>query len=172
MKKILFFIFFVITIAGYSACDFVKGIENDNLVQSVYSELKNVGYDTKIYCDKNSDYMLYYWTDRKDLQVGVYYRVESINNSYLEIINEFNKNSKKVLKKIAKNNPGKPVTMRLYVVSNSGTLFVKFAKLGENKKLTFGINENLKNTKHYPDNNCNYYGCSKNDYNFTSDIIY
>ena len=117
MKKILLFIMFIIGTLSYSECDFIKGIENDNLVQSVYSELKSVGYDTKIYCDNNSDYMLYYWSGRSDLQVGIYYRIESINNYYSEEIKEFQKKSKKVLNKIAKNNPGKTVTMRLFLVS-------------------------------------------------------
>ena len=172
MKKILLFIMFTIGTLSYSECDFVKGIEKDNLVQSVYGELKSVGYDTKIYCDNNSDYMLYYWSGRSDLQVGIYYRIESVNNSYLSEIKEFQKKSKKVLNKIAKNNPGKTVTMRLFVVSNSGTLFVQSLKLGENKKITYLVNENLKNTKHFPDYSCFYGNCSSNDYSFTSDIIY
>ena len=142
------------------------------MVQSVYSELKSVGYDTKIYCDNNSDYMLYYWSGRSDLQVGIYYRIESVNNSYIAEIKEFQKKSKKVLNKISKNNPGKTVTMRLFVVSNSGTLFVQSLKLGENKKITYLVNENLKNTKHFPDYSCYYGNCSSNDYSFTSDIIY
>ena len=163
MKKLLLFIMFIIGTFSYSACEYVTGMSEDPLAIAVYNEIKAVGYENNIYCDQTGKMMLYYLKGRNDLQVGIYFNVESSEN-YIDRSKYFNKINK-VSKKIAKDYKGKPITIRSFYISQKGVYAITVTKLDEKGKIISYGNEKMRDTVHFPEN-------ASSGYRYTSDIIW
>ncbi len=163
MKRLLLFIMFIIGTFSYSACEYVDGILEDPLARAVYNEIKAVGYDDNIYCDQYGDMMLYYMNGRKDLQVGLYFNIESIEN-YINRGEYYDKVSK-ILKKIAKDYKGKPVSVRLFYISQKGIYPMAVTKLDEKGKRISYANEKMRNTVNFPET-------GSTSHRYTSDILW
>ena len=101
MKKLLLIFILIFGTLTYSACEFPKEILKDSLASTTYNEIKAIGYENNIYCDKYGDTMLYYMEKRNDLQVGFYFNVESIEN-YIDRTTYYNKVNKIVRANLAK----------------------------------------------------------------------
>ncbi len=100
MKKIFFTLFFVLSTYSFS-CSYVT--EPNIYIRKIIESIKELNYESKIYCDEDEVKMIYYYgNDYEDIEIGLVKHTENFDNLSEDEAIEFTlslvKDSSKIMK--------------------------------------------------------------------------
>ena len=147
MKKLLFFILtlFVVTNVKIMAdCSLVSKINEDILGGSVLSAVNSINLKGDIYCDKEGYHMVYYLQNNNYLQVGLEYKVNSLESSVP--IGSFISDADKIYGKIKEDLKGRDIIFRMYLRTNKNIYQHGSISINKKGKETHYSNVNNKGT--------------------------
>jgi hypothetical protein len=182
MRKIVL-LFALITAYGTSFaqtkdCPFPEDVIDRGLGKQVYEAIKAVGLEDNIYCSQHGNKLYGYKQDSDDpdanaLQVGIYYTIESIENSTYKLRKEYCKNIKKIYDLVKGKDKVKPeITFRLYFISKKGTYPMGKVAFNKEGKPWPYVNEKYRYT--YTDYTGNIFPgiSSPQKFGYTADIMW
>ena len=164
MKKIIFLLILILSTLGKADCSLVSGINADSLASTVISTINDSKLKGEVYCDKSGYYMIYYLKDRNSLQIGLAYKVDSLEET--APTRAFNSDKAKIYDKIKKEFKGKEIEFRMYLQTRNKVYQIGTAYIDKNGRQKNYMNENNKGTIH----NGISFGTTFETY--TDDIIY